>query len=103
MDSNYSFNIENMTVEHVQKLIYCGDDSHDNQIRVTIDGIVFLSHITGATSLAGIKFRFDTFDAHHGYTGPKAAEDMYYINRLYNALKKNWQSGNRTYIDDWNI
>lgn len=97
----YSFDIRSMTADDIRKLLYSGNDTHDNQIRVSIEGIVYLSEVVGANSLSGVLFRFETFDANNGLVGPKAAADNDLVERIYTALKNNWIRGNRTYIDLW--
>ncbi len=36
------YDIRNITLEQLRQLIAEGDDKHDNQIRVTKDGMVYL-------------------------------------------------------------
>lgn len=97
------FNMKNLTRSDVVELIRNGDDSHDNQIRVTDSGIVYLSEIVGADDIEGLRFRFDTFDAGNDYVGEGAAADDRFIDNVYNGLIKAWNSGRTGYIDDWNV
>lgn len=97
----YRFAIQNMTEDDVKLMIRSGDDSKDNQIRVTKEGLVYLSQVVGNCSLDGLKFRFETFDANNKYVGPTAANDSHYIERLYLALKQGWESKNISYLDIW--
>lgn len=98
---NYS--METLSREQLVELIKNGDDSYDNQIRVTKDGTIFLSRIVGAEDISNLRFRFETCDAGNGYVGPEAADDDKYINDLYNGLIKTWQSNRTGYVDDWKL
>ncbi|WP_338627278.1 hypothetical protein QJR52_02775 [Clostridium baratii] len=95
------YNMKTLTRDELVELIKNGDDSYDNQIRVTKDGMVFLSRIVGAENISGLKFRFETFDAGNGYVGPDAAKDEEYIDDLYRALIESWKLNRTGYIDYW--
>ena len=99
------YDIRNITLEQFRQLIAEGDDRHDNQIRVTKDGMIYLSEdIVGADQLDNIAFRFETFDACNDYVGKAASEDDNHIIPIFNALKGNWESGCRkTYVDDYRL
>lgn len=99
------YNIDTMSFEDLKKLIEDGDDTHDNQIRVSKAGEVFLSQdIVGANDLEDIAFRFETFDAGDDFVGKSASEDIQFVTDIYNALKYNWKNNSsQTYIDDWKI
>lgn len=95
------YDIRTITLEQFRHLIANGDDKHDNQIRVTKSGMVYLSDIVGADQLDNIAFRFETFDANNDYIGKVASEDDRHVKPLFNALKGNWEKGcTRSYIDD---
>ena len=97
------YDIRNITLEQLRQLIAEGDDKHDNQIRVTKDGMVYLSQdIVAAEQLEDIAFQFETFDAGNDYVGKAASEDDNLVIPIFNALKGNWEKGCRkTYIDDF--
>lgn len=99
------YDVENMSLDDFKNLIASGDDTHDNQIRVTKTGKVFLSQdIVGADCLENIAFRFETFDAGNDYVGKAASEDKEHVTGIYKAIKSNWDKGSpQTYIDDWRI
>lgn len=60
----------------MKNLIKNGDDSHDNQIRVTKDGMIYLSQdVVAADNLENIIFRLETFDSGLDYVGKAASED----------------------------
>ena len=98
-----AYDIRTITLEQFRMLIACGNDSHNNQIRVTKSGMVYLSEdIVGAEQLDDVALSFETFSAHNGYVGVKAAEDNSHVIPLYYALIGNWEKGCRhTYIDNF--
>ena len=98
-----TFKIHDLTLEKVRAMLAEGDDRHDNQIRVKLDGTVYLSQdVVGAEDIDNLAFRFDTFDAYDDYVGENAAKDDTHVTRIYKALQANWPNPKRTYIDDWN-
>lgn len=98
-----AYDIRTITLEQFRMLIACGNDSHNNQIRVTKSGMVYLSEdIVGSEQIDDVALSFETFSAHNGYVGVKAAEDNSHVIPLYHALIKNWTSGcSYTYIDNF--
>lgn len=94
-------NPNEFTIENIRKMIRSGDDSRNSQIRVREDGIVYLSYVVGNEDLEGLQFRLESFSAGSGYVGVKASEDEAWIERLYSALKQNWSSKTRGYLDVW--
>ena len=97
------YDIGTITLEQFRLLIACGNDSHNNQIRVTKSGMVYLSEdIVGSEQLDDVALCFETFSAHNGYVGVKAAEDNSHVIPLYYALIGNWRKGcSHTYIDSF--
>ena len=49
------YNIETLTIKELIELIKSGDDSKDNQIRVTKAGFICISQIVGAEDIERIK------------------------------------------------
>ncbi len=98
-----AYDIRTITLEQFRMLIACGHDSRNNQIRVTKSGMVYLSEdIVGAEQLDDVALCFETFSAHNGYVGVKAAEDDRHVIPLYYALKRNWAEGcSHAYIDSF--
>ena len=98
-----AYDIRTITLEQFRMLIACGNDRHNNQIRVTKSGMVYLSEdIVGSEELEDVALCFETFSAHNGYVGVKAAEDNSHVIPLYHALIGNWADGCRhTYIDNF--
>ena len=82
-----AYNIRTITLEQFRMLIACGNDRHNNQIRVTKSGMVYLSEdIVGSEQLDDVALCFETFSAYNGYVGVKAAEDNSHLIPLYYAL-----------------
>ena len=98
-----AYDIRTITLEQFRMLIACRNDSHNNQIRVTKSGMVYLSEdIVGSEQLDDVALCFETFSAYNGYVGVKAAEDNSHVIPLYYALIGNWADGCRhTYIDNY--
>ena len=98
-----AYDIRTITLEQFRMLIACGNDSHNNQIRVTKSGMVYLSEdIVGSEQLDDVALCFETFSEYNGYVGVKAAEDNSHVIPLYYALIGNWADGCRhTYIDNY--
>ena len=98
-----AYDIRTITLEQFRMLIACGNDRHNNQIRVTKSGMVYLSEdIVGSEQFEDVALSFETFSAHNGYVGVKAAEDNSHVIPLYYALIGNWVDGCRhKYIDNY--
>ena len=98
-----AYDVRTITLEQFRMLIACGNDRHNNQIRVTKSGMVYLSEdIVGSEQLDDVALSFETFSAHNGYVGVKAAEDNSHVIPLYYALIGNWADGCRhKYIDNY--
>jgi hypothetical protein len=92
-------NQRELTLENVRKLIASKDDSRHRQLRVTRSGIAFLSDDVGNSNLAGIFFRFETWDQGNGYCGPEAAQDTRHVQCVYHDLKENWPNPKDSMID----
>ncbi|MCC4290638.1 hypothetical protein [Vreelandella aquamarina] len=87
------------THDDVAELIASKDDSHDRQLRVSNDGIAYLSDDVGADNLDGVLFRLGTWDAGDSHVGDAAAAHQEWVSRIYNALQKHWPKPASTYID----
>lgn len=88
-----------LTLESVRQLLASKDDSENRQLRVTLDGIAFLSDDVGNRNLSGLLFRLETWDAGNSYTGLKAAADDAWVQKVYSDIKNNWPNAKSTYID----
>jgi len=87
------------TVDNVRKLIASGSDRSHTQIRVSKDGIAYLSNTVGADQTDDLAFRLETFSVESDYVGEKASKDDAWVERVYKALKNNWPEPTSTYID----
>lgn len=98
-----AYDIRNITLEQLRQLIANGDDRYDSQIRVSHDGMVYLSQdAVGAECIDDVAFRFETFCANNGFVGAAAAEVDSHVKPIFNALKGNWNNGcKKRYIDDF--
>ncbi len=98
-----AYDIRTITLEQFRMLIACGNDRHNNQIRVTKSGMVYLSEdIVGSEQLDDVALCFETFSAYNGYVGVKAAEDNSHLIPLYYTLIRNWRKGcSHTYVDSF--
>lgn len=102
---NKRYNINSMTINDLRELIANGNDKHNNQIRVTKDGEVFLSQdVVGKMNLKNIAFRFETFGKNKGDVGPEAAKDDIFVEKIFKVLKSNWKNDCLyEFIDDFMI
>ena len=96
MDLNDS---NQFTINGVKTLIASKDDSSHRQLRVGTNGVAFLSDDVGYRNVVNIAFRLETWCAENGYSGQKASNDIEWVTRIYNCLKKNWPDPTSTYID----
>lgn len=95
-----SYSMQTLTLKEFQKLIASADDSCDNQIRITKDGRIYISEeVVGAEDIEHLHSRYETYEAGNDYVGPNAAQDEAYVKRLYDEIKRNWDSGRKGYID----
>ena len=94
-------NDSEFTEENVGKLIGSVIDDQHWQLRVTNEGIAFLSEKAGNLDTEGIAFRYETWCAKNNYVGFQAQHDKEWVKRIYNSLKQNWPNPNDTFIDDF--
>ena len=92
-------NPDDFTKERVRQLIAKGDDSTHTQLRVTKNGIAYLSKEVGAVNIENLAFRLETWVAGNGYVGSDAAKNDKWIDEVYKDLKENWPNPKSTYID----
>ena len=83
----------------VSQLIVSKDDSQDRQLRVDTNGIAYISDEVANENLTNLSFRFETWDTGDKNTGLEASQNIQWVNRIYEALKKNWPNPTKTYID----
>ncbi|MBL6449060.1 hypothetical protein JMN32_22300 [Fulvivirga sp. 29W222] len=92
---------EDFTIENIKTLVASEDDTVNTQFRVTEDGILLLSRVTGNRNLDGIKFCLETNARGNGYVGKTAAQDDVWVRRVYKAIKDNWPDPVVPYIDNF--
>ena len=89
-----------LTLQSVKVLLASGDDSHMNQVRVTKNGIAYLSQdVVGNLQTDDLAFRLETFNAGTGHVGFPAAGDDAFAQRILAVLQANWPNPSSTYID----
>ncbi|SFO86262.1 hypothetical protein SAMN03159304_05344 [Pseudomonas sp. NFACC24-1] len=89
-----------LTVEAVRQLLASASDDDHTQLRVTKDGIAYLSSgVVGGVDIEGLRFRLETWAKGSGYVGRVAASDEVWVMQIYNALKDNWPNPPFDYID----
>lgn len=94
-------NPKDFTIDNVKKLIASEDDSVSTQIRVTINGMLYLSREVGNVNIQGLAFRLETFDAGNGYVGIQASNDIDWIHTIHDVVSRNWPKPSSTYIDSF--
>lgn len=94
-----NLNKNELTIESVQKLIASKDDSEHRQIRVTKNGIVYISDIIGNQQTEDLLFRLETYQAGNDYLGLKASKDLNWVRQVYHQLKNNWPNPQCSLID----
>lgn len=83
----------------VKQLIASVNDSTHAQLRVTRDGIAFISTTDiGNQNTDGLLFRFETWCAGNDYVGLKAASDDSWVDQVYNDLRQNWPTPQSSFI-----
>jgi hypothetical protein len=87
------------TRENVAKLIGSQLDTQNWQLRVTKQGIAYLSSITGSRDIDALAFRFETWGFGNNYVGFQAAHDERWVNQVFEDLTENWPSPKDSLID----
>jgi hypothetical protein len=90
---------DGLTLEAVRQLLASASDDEHTQLRVTKDGIAYLSAVTGGQDIDGLLFRLETWAKGSGYVGNVAASDEVWVMQIYNALRDNWPNPPYDYID----
>jgi hypothetical protein len=96
-----TINLNNLTIDDVRQLIASASDETNVQIRVTKDGVAYISTTVGSEDTDGLAFRFETFSAGSDHVGEAASQDDAWVQRIYEALKKNWPNPTSEYIDEF--
>jgi len=90
---------DGLTLEAVRQLLASASDDVHNQLRVSKDGIAYLSTVTGGQDIDGLRFRLETWAKGSGYVGNVAASDEVWVTQIFNALRDNWPNPPYDYID----
>ncbi|WP_149087976.1 hypothetical protein [Pseudomonas prosekii] len=92
--------LDALTLEAVRQLLASASDDEHTQLRVTKEGIAYISSgVVGGTYIGGLLFRLETWAKGSGYVGLVAASDEVWVMQIYNALKENWPNPPFDYID----
>ncbi|WKB50752.1 glyoxalase superfamily protein [Eleftheria terrae] len=83
----------------VAALLASVDDDRHWQLRVTKDGIAYLSDVAGNSDLDSLAFRLETWCAGCGDVGPQAAADELWVLSVYRDLVENWPDPKSALID----
>lgn len=89
------------TIDGVRRMIASGNDKTHTQIRVTKNGVAFISTTIGSEDTNDLAFRFETFSAGSDQVGIAAAQDEKWVQKFYDLLKSNWPNPKSEYIDDF--
>lgn len=93
-------NPEGLTLSAVSQLLASASDDVHTQLRVTQQGIAYISSgVVGGVDIDGLLFRLETWAAGSGYVGNVAASDEVWVMQIFNALKENWPNPPFDYID----
>ncbi|MFJ7885136.1 hypothetical protein ACIQYF_16930 [Pseudomonas sp. NPDC096917] len=93
-------NPESLTLSAVSQLLASASDDVHTQLRVTKQGIAYISSgVVGGVDIDGLLFRLETWAAGSGYVGNVAASDEVWVMQILNALKENWPNPPFDYID----
>jgi len=98
-----AINVKNITEAIYKDMLANANDCISHQLRVDWSGYVYISTITGAEEIDGVKFRWESWDSGNGYAGPRAASDHEYVKQSVSTLKKCWEDGVRGYCDYYAI
>jgi len=98
-----AINVKNITETIYKDMLANANDCISHQLRVDWSGDVYISTITGAEEIDGVKFRWESWDPGNGYAGPRAASDHEYVKQSVASLKKCWEDGVRGYCDYYAI
>ena len=82
---------DGLTLDAVRQMLAAASDDEHTQLRVTKDGIAYISSgVVGGTDINGLLFRLETWAKGSGYVGLVAASDEVWVMQIFNALKENW-------------
>ncbi|MGY1458612.1 hypothetical protein ACW5F0_08200 [Luteimonas sp. A534] len=88
-----------LTRENVATLIGSVLDTQHWQLRVTKDGIAYLSPVVGGNDISDLAFRLETWCAGNNYVGFQAAHDAHWVEQVFKDLSENWPKAKSSLID----
>lgn len=91
---------EQLTPAHVARLIGCRDDTQHREVRVTKDGIAYLSDVVGNLETGNLAFGLGVWVSGNGYVGLEAARDETHVARVLKVLRENWPTPTGD-VNDW--
>jgi len=77
-----------LTHARVAQLLGSKDDRANRQLRVTDDGIAYLSDVVGNIGTQGHAMLMETWIAGNGYVGIKASQDRAWVDEVLQTLKR---------------
>ena len=86
------------TPDNIRRLIASGDDRRNTQLRVSKDGLAYISNVVGNDQTDDVAVRMETFSAESGNVGEVASQNDDWIEQVYRALRKNWPNPPSVYI-----
>ena len=92
-------NPSELTLENVAKLLASKDDSEHRQLRVSKNGVAFLSDEVGNINTDGLATRFETWCVNNGYCGEEAAKDEGWVKKVHKMLSEVWPNPKSTFTD----
>ncbi len=87
------------TTKDVKALLASKNDGEHRQLRVSADGIAFLSDVVGNIDTDDLAFSVETWSAGNGYVGQEAANDLNWVNKVEAILRENWPNPTDTFIE----
>lgn len=83
----------------VARLLGSRDDSQHRQLRVSRDGLVYLSDVVGNNDIDGLAFRLETWVRGNSYVGLAASKDEDWIATVLELLRENWPYPKASLVD----
>jgi hypothetical protein len=90
-----------VTRENVTRLLASVGDEQDWQLRVTSQGIAYLSSAIGNLEIEGLAFRLESWLAGNSYVGADASQDQEWVGRVLGVLQNNRPTPSAALIDHY--
>lgn len=93
--ADFTLNLNDPSQFHefgVARLLASRSGEENCQLRVSAEGVAYLSDLIGNQRLEGLAFRMETWIGGNGYAGLEAAQDPNYVRTIYRRLRENWPS-----------